>query len=271
MILQTLCTFLVIIAIFLVAFTLEVTELGIASNLNAMMIVIGGTFMATLLAYPLNKLVMTARFISRSFQKDRKLDETIQTIVRLAKINKKGGIRALEQASEGMPPGLISTGIGLIAYQFQRENIEQILHKEALANCGQYETAHKILTSMAKLAPAMGLAGTVVNLIRTFGHINMSNPQNLIGYMAVALLSTFYGVVLANVIFVPLSNKLREYMDEDLLRMEMIQEGILDIYDQEHPRAVQYKLETLAGIQVEPYPSHLSLVDTRLQAGLRHG
>jgi chemotaxis protein MotA len=271
MIVQTVGTFLVLIGIFLLAFNLEVTELGFASNLNAVMIVFGGTFFATLLAYPLSKLVMTAQFLKQSFQRVSQIDGTIQTIVKLARIHKKSGIRALENECERMPPGLINTGVGLIAYQFNRENIEQILHKEALFNCSQYETAHKILCSMARLAPAMGLAGTVVNLIRTFGHINISNPQNLIGYMAVALLSTFYGVVLANVIFVPLSNKLKEYMDEDLLRMEMVKEGILDIYDQEHPRAIQYKLETLAGIQVDPYPYHLGIVETPLHATQGHG
>jgi chemotaxis protein MotA len=271
MIAQTICTFLVLIGIFLLAFNLEVTEMGIASNLNAIMIVFGGTLFATLLAYPISKLVMTAQFLKQSFSRNKQLDGAIQTIVKLARINKKSGIRALERECDHLPPGLINTGVGLIAYQFSRENIEQLLHKEALFNCNQYETAHKILCSMARLAPAMGLAGTVVNLIRTFGHINISSPQNLIGYMAIALLSTFYGVVLANVIFVPLSNKLREFMDEDLLRMEMIQEGILDIYDQEHPRAIQYKLETLAGIQVEPYPSHLGIVETPLHASQGHG
>jgi chemotaxis protein MotA len=272
MILQTVCTFLVLVAIFLAAFNLEVTELGFASNLNAIMIVLGGTFLATLLAYPLNKLVMTGKFIKLSFKKERELESTIQTIVKLARVNKKGGVRALEDECEHLPPGLINTGVGLIVYQFSRENIEQILHKEALSAYGQYESAHKILSSMARLAPAMGLAGTVVNLIRTFGHINVGNPENLIGYMAVALLSTFYGVILANVIFVPLSNKLREYMDDDLLRMEMIQEGILDIFDQEHPRAIQYKLDTLAGLQAEPYTTRPELVETPLRAAsLRHG
>jgi chemotaxis protein MotA len=75
--------------------------------------------------------------------------------------------------------------------------------------------------------------------------------------MAIALLSTFYGVVLANLCFVPLGNKLREFMDQDELRMELIQEGILDLYDQEHPNAMRYKLETLSGAMAEPRRSSL--------------
>ncbi|MEE9910755.1 MAG: MotA/TolQ/ExbB proton channel family protein [Deltaproteobacteria bacterium] len=269
MIIQTICSFLVLIGIFVLSFCLEVRELGLASNLNAVVIVFGGTLFATLLAYPLSKLTMTAKFLKRSFNGNQHIHWTIQTLVRLARISKKGGVLALEREGDKLPKGLIRTGVGLMAYNFSRENVEQILHKEALLTVNQYETAYKILCSMAKLAPAMGLAGTVVNLIRTFGHL--SSPQNLIGYMAIALLSTFYGVVLANICFVPLSNKLREFMDQDLLRMDMIKEGILDIYDGEHPRALQYKLETLAGIPSAPYAPNISLVETPLQTSQGNG
>ena len=269
MIVQTICSFIILIGIFALSFNLEVRELGLASNINAVVIVFGGTFFATLIAYPMKKLVMTAGFLNQSFSGARQIQWTIQTLVRLARIHKKGGLLALEKEGDKLPDGLVRTGIGLMTYNFSRENVEQILHKEALLTINRYETAHKILCSMAKLAPAMGLAGTVVNLIRTFGHL--SSPQNLIGYMAIALLSTFYGVVLANICFVPLSNKLREFMDQDLLRMDMIKEGILDIYDGEHPRALQYKLETLGGIPSEPYLSNISLVKTPLETSRGNG
>lgn len=262
MIIQVVCSFLILVGIFLLSFNLEAQELGLASNLNAMLIVFGGTFFATLLAYPLRKLWMTAQFLKQSFEGDKEIRRTISTLVKLARVYKKGGILALEREGEKLPVGLINTGVGLIAFNFSRPNVEQILHKEALFTYSQYETAYKILCSMAKLAPAMGLAGTVVNLIRTFGHI--SAPQNLIGYMAIALLSTFYGVVLANICFVPLSNKLREFMDQDLLRMEMVQEGILDIYDEEAPQAIQYKLETLSGISSELYNTNAGVLEIPL-------
>lgn len=254
---QTITSIFLLMVIFLLAFNLGVNELGVASNLNALMIVLGGTFCATLLAFPYKKMIMTIDFIKNSFSSRRDIERTIQTIVYLARINKKRDIRLLEQEGQKLPSGLIKTGIELIIYRFSRENIEQILHKEALLQCSQYETAHKILCSMARLAPAMGLAGTIVNLIRVYEHI--SNPQSLMGYMAIALLSTFYGVILANVCFVPLSNKLREFMDQDLLRMEIIQEGILDIFDNEHPQAIQYKMSTLSGIQTISNPSPIRL------------
>jgi chemotaxis protein MotA len=268
MIRQTIISLLLLITIFLLAFNLGVKELGVVSNLNALMIVLGGTICATLLAYPYQKLIMTARFLQKSFSGRKEIDWTIQTLVHLARINKKNDIRLLEQEGSKLPSGLIKTGIELIAYRFTRENIEQLLHKEALSHCSYYETAHKILCSMAKLAPAMGLAGTIVNLIRVYEHI--SNPQSLMGYMAVALLSTFYGVVLANVCFVPLSNKLKEFMDQDLLRMDIILEGILDIYDHENPQAIQYKMATMAGVQTISYPPQIRIA-TPLQASQELG
>lgn len=105
---------------------------------------------------------------------------------------------------------------------------------------------------MARLAPALGLTGTIVVLIRVFGHI--TDPKSLVEYMAIALLNTFYGVVLANLCFVPLSNKLREFMEHEETRMELIQEGILDLYDEENPRAIQFKLEALSSAGINPNP-----------------
>jgi len=244
MIRQALCALVLLAIIFTVTFNLEVRETGPASNFFALLVVLGGTLAATMIAYPLARLSWTARLIMKSFTVREEMTSTIEGIVRLAHIYRSRGIRPLEQEAAGLPPGLLKTGVELIAYHTSRDKIEQILLKEALCTHNRCETSYKMLYNMARLAPALGLAGTIISLIRIFGHI--SDPQNLIGCMAVALLSTFYGVVLANVCFVPLSNKLREYMDLNELQMDIVQEGILDLCDQEHPRAIRYKLETLS-------------------------
>jgi chemotaxis protein MotA len=241
---QAICSLLFLTAIFVVTFNLEIREMGLASNICALLIVLGGTLAATLIAYPLKKLIWTARLLEKSFTRREEMKSTIESIVNLAHIYRTKGIRPLEQELSNLPPGLLKTGVELLAYRYSRDKIEQILLKEALCTHNQCETSHKMLYNMARLAPALGLAGTIISLIRVFGHI--SDPQNLIGYMAIALLSTFYGVVLANVCFVPLSNKLREFMDQNELQMDIVQEGILDLFDQEHPRAIRYKLETLS-------------------------
>ena len=106
---------------------------------------------------------------------------------------------------------------------------------------------------MARLAPVLGLAGTLIQLIRVFG--NSSSHPDLVRTLALALLSTFYGLILASLLFTPLANRLKEFMEQDRLHMEIIQEGILGIYDQEHPRAIQYKLEMRAEtMELSPKP-----------------
>ena len=250
MIRQAICSLLLLTAIFVMTFNLEVKEMGLISNLCALLIVVGGTFAATLIAYPLKKLAWTTRLLKKSFTCREEMNLTIESIVKLAQVYRNKGVRPLEQEANNLPPGLLKTGVELIAYHYSRDKIEQILHKEALCTQNQCETSHKILYNMARLAPALGLAGTIISLIRIFGHI--SDPQNLIGYMAVALLSTFYGVILANICFVPLSNKLREFMDQNEFQMDLVQEGILDLFDQEHPQAIRYKLETLSATMGMP-------------------
>ena len=124
----------------------------------------------------------------------------------LARAYRKEGIRGLERMGESLPDGQLKTAVELMSYHYAKEEIEHILQKEARLLYGRYEASDKILSSMARLAPALGLTGTIVSLIRTFGHI--ADTGGLVGYMGIALLSTFYGVVFANLCFMPLSHKL---------------------------------------------------------------
>jgi chemotaxis protein MotA len=236
--------------IFFLAFHLEVGEMGLASNLYALIVVLGGTLSATLIAYPWQKLAWTAQLLKKTFQSRNEIDWILDTIVSLARIYRQKGIRALEQEGEELPEGFLKTAVELTAFHHTRDKIEQILQKEAQLIYAQYETAYKILYNMARLAPALGLTGTIVTLIRIFGH--MTDPKSLVGYMAIALLSTFYGVVLANLCFIPLSNKLKEFMDYEEICLDLIQEGVLDLYDEENPRVIQHKLEALSTTITRP-------------------
>ncbi len=253
MIPQLLLSILLSILIFFIALNLKFEEIGLASNLNALMIVLGGTFAATLMAYPWRKIVWTFGILKKAFRQEEDVDSTIKTIVDLTRAYRQGGIRTLEQKGEELPPGLLKNSVELMAFQCPREKIEQVVQKESQLTCLQYESGYKILYSMARLAPALGLTGTIVALIRVFGHI--TDPKSLVEYMAIALLNTFYGVVFANLCFVPLSNKLREFMDSEETRLGLIQEGILDLYDQENPRAMQAKLEALSNGFLKPIPN----------------
>ena len=263
------------LAIFLVAFNLRLEEMGLAANLSALMIVLGGTLAATLIAYPWRMLIGTARLLKKTFSSASEVDWTKDTIVALARAYRKEGIRGLERMGESLPDGQLKTAVELMSYHYAKEEIEHILQKEARLLYSRYEASDKILSSMARLAPALGLTGTIVSLIRTFGHI--ADTGGLVGYMGIALLSTFYGVVFANLCFMPLSHKLREFMEQEAARFDLIQEGILDIYDHENPRAVAYKLETLLSASggaregaAAPLPKLVSLTTPKMHAAGYH-
>jgi len=249
MIPQIIFSILLSIAIFVLAFNLESEKLGLASNLSALMIVLGGTLAASLIAYPWRRLIWTAHLIKKAFSSVDEMDWTKKTIVTLARTYRKNGIRALEQMVEKLPRGQLKTAVELMTYNYTKDEIEHIMQKEAHIMYSQYEASDKIICSMARLAPALGLTGTIISLIRTFGHI--TDTSGLVGYMGIALLSTFYGVVFANLCFMPLSNKLKEFMDQEAIRVDLIQEGILDVYDQENPRAMEYKLESLSPFSIK--------------------
>lgn len=251
MIHQIIFSILLSVAVFFAAFNLNVEKVGFASNISALMIVLGGTLAATLIAYPWKKLVWTAQLLKKAFLSVNEMDWTKNTIVQLARTYRVSGIRVLEQTGEKLPAGHLKNAVELMAYNYTKDEIEHILQKEAQIVYGRYDASHKILCSMARLAPALGLTGTIVSLIRTFGHITDSG--GLVGYMGIALLSTFYGVVFSNLCFVPLSNKLREFMDQEAVRFDLILEGILDVYDQENPKAIEYKLESLSSLSTEGF------------------
>jgi len=240
--------------IFFSNFKLEISGIGLLSNLSALFLVLGGILSTVLIPYTWGRLSWTFRLLKKSFGAGAEIDRTIRTIVDLARnYRKKGSIRLLEQRTNDLPQGLLKRGLELITYHYSRDQIEQVLRKEALNTYNQYGAAHKILQNMARLAPVLGLAGTLIQLIRVFG--NSSSHPDLVRTLAFALLSTFYGLILASLLFTPLANRLKEFMEQDRLRMEIVQEGVLGIYDQEHPRAIQYKLEMRsATLELSPKP-----------------
>ncbi len=207
---------LLLTGIFFLSFNLEMGGMGLVSNLNALMIVMGGTICASLMTYPMKKLVWAFQILKKSLGPQEKSDGLIQAVVRLSR-HYRGGwdIRHLEQQVKDLPPGLLKTGVGLIAYQYDRDKSQQVLHQEALCIRGQYESAGNILHNIAQIVPSMGLIGTIVNFIRFAGLAN--DIHGLAGCTAVAFLSTFYGVLLARLGLIPLANKLKEFIAEAII------------------------------------------------------
>jgi flagellar motor component MotA len=248
---------LLVIIIFL-SFTIGGEGIGWVPNLNALMLVAGGTFCYALMTYPQKKLVLTARVVMKSFRPADDLKVIIQTIGRLARLYQGGwGIRTLEGEVNNLPPGPLRMGVESIAYQYDRDKVKQALQREASCIRTQYESAGKVLRDLSQMVISMGLIGTLIYFVRFFDIAR--DIQGLLGFSAGAFLSTFYGILFCKLGLNPLNGKVKEFMAEEDSRMELIQEGVLGIYDREHPRAIRFKLENHSAAraafnQVPPEP-----------------
>jgi len=243
MIWQTSVSILILAAIFFLSFELEGGQMGPGRHVTALLIVVGGASCVTLMAYPVKRVLGTARILKECLRPGRKFDGTVREIVRMAR-DYRGGwdVRRLEEQLEKMPSGLLRTGVEMIAYRCGREKMERGLREEALSIRSQYEGAGGLLNALSQILPSMGLIGTVIHFIRSIGPAR--ELQDLGACAAAAFLSTFYGLLLGRVGLVCLSNRLKEFILDESFRLDLIQEGILDVRDQEHPREIQFKLES---------------------------
>ncbi len=220
------------------------TELSFGANIRSMIIVIGGTFLTTAIAYPWSRFKETLAILTLTFnhRDTGQIKSYIDDIVRLSRINRIQGVRALDEEAQKVGNNFLKLGLELVADGRSRFEIREVLDKESELHISHRESQIGILQSMARMAPAFGLAGTLVGLMKMF--TQLSDPSQLGMGMAVALLTTFYGIMVANLILLPLSNKLKEYVRFEAKGMALIVEGIMAIADQEHPTAVDHRLRS---------------------------
>jgi len=233
---------LLLVIIIFFSFTLGGEGIGWVANLDALMLVAGGTFSYALMTYQHKKLALTARVVMKTFRPSEDLKDIIQAIGRLSRLYQGGwGIRNLEGAVKDLPPGLLRMGVESIAYQYDRDKIKQVLQQEASCIRSQYESAGKVLRDLSQMVISMGLIGTVIYFVRFFDIAR--DIHGLLGFSAGAFLSTFYGILFCKLGLHPLTGKVKELTAEEDFRTELIQEGVLGIFDLEHPRVIRFKLE----------------------------
>ncbi|MEA2062225.1 MAG: motility protein A, partial [Gemmatimonadota bacterium] len=166
--------------------------------------------------------------------------ETIATLVSFAERARREGILALERHMEEIEDEFLSKGIQLAVDGTEPELMRSILTTELDYMERRHTNGAGILTTAGALAPAFGMCGTLIGLVLML--LTMSDPSTIGPKMAVALITTFYGAILANLFFIPLSNKLKRRSEEEVLVKELMIEGILSIQSGDNPRIVEQKL-----------------------------
>ncbi|MFC1491132.1 motility protein A [Nitrospinota bacterium] len=222
---------------------LSSSGLGIFVDIPSVFIVIGGTLGVTLITFPLGNVVGVMGVVMNVFfVRTSAAGAVIPTLVDFAGRARRDGILALEAAAKESPDQFLGKGIQLAVDGLEPRAISEILEKEIEYLDERHGLGANTFTSMGTISPAMGLIGTLVGLVQMLQ--NLSDPDSIGPAMAVALLTTFYGAILANMIFMPIAGKLRVRHKEEMLGKQLMLEGILSISSGDNPRTLEQKLQS---------------------------
>jgi chemotaxis protein MotA len=211
-------------------------------NYPSLMIVVGGTMGATLLAYPLSDVfsvfgVVTNVFLPRS-QSAYKL---IPVMGGLAKKARQEGILSFESQLDQIEDTFLVKGLQMAIDGMEGRSIEEVMSTEILYIEERHSLGSEIFSTMGTFAPAIGMLGTIIGLVQML--MQMEDPSQIGAPMAVALLTTFYGTLLANLFFLPVAGKLKTRSKQEVLTKQMILEGVVSIQSGDNHRVVEQKLK----------------------------
>ncbi len=213
----------------------------------SLLVTLGGTFAATFTQFPIKEIVRVFSIVKNAFVINSDMaspKKTIDFFVNISKKTRKEGILSIEGECEklGIKDQFLVRGVQLAVDGVPPKDVRSILETELDYVNQRHASGCAILDAMAYYAPSFGMVGTIIGLILMLR--NLSDPSQLGSSMALALTSTFYGSILANLIFMPIAGKLKTRMQEETLRMEIIMHAIGTIQDGENPRLIEQRLNS---------------------------
>ena len=220
---------------------LEGGALSGLANLPAAIIVIGGTLGAAALQTPWSGVKIALQRLSLVFSPSViGFRQGVDKIVRWAVAARKEGLLGLEEIADNERDPFAAKGLQLLVDGSEPENIRNIMEVESQIIEQRDLNAARFYDSMGGYAPTIGIIGAVMGLIHVMG--NLADPSQLGAGIAVAFVATIYGVGLANLLLLPIANKLRLRAREEAQYRELVVEGIIAIAEGENPRAIELKL-----------------------------
>ena len=210
-------------------------------NVPAMLITFGGTFCATLVHFPLGDIVKITGAIKRTFSVNIPLaEDIIESMSEYARTARRDGVLALEEPMSNCEDDFLSKGLQMIVDGVEQEQIREVMTIELNALQRRNRLGAKILSFMGDAAPAFGMVGTLIGLIQMLRELD--DPDAIGMGMAVALLTTFYGALIANLLFIPLAGKLSQREEEEETVRQMMIEGCCSIQAGVNPTVLEDRL-----------------------------
>ena len=215
---------------------------GIFVHVPSLMMVLGGTSAVTLMAFQPADLKPILKIMGINYlRKTSTPIEEIERIVTYANLARKEGLLALEGKLQEVEDKFFAKGIQLVIDGFNAETVRDIMELEAEWQAQRHSVGRKILDQMGAFAPAFGMIGTLVGLVQMLQ--DLSDPGSIGTGMATALLTTLYGAMAANMVFIPLNGKLEMVAKTEALLRNLMIEGVVAIQSGEKPQLIKEKLK----------------------------
>jgi len=208
-------------------------------NIPGIAIVLGGTIAATLIMQRLAVVIGAIKVaLNVVFDKGTAPEKIIKVIVDMAGTVRKDGLLALEKVK--VDDAFLQKGVRMLVDGVSQDDVKSVLRTELTYLKLRHKRGQKVFKFMTATAPAMGMVGTLIGLVQMLQ--TLSDPSAIGPAMAVALLTTFYGAVLAFVVFGPIAAKLESRTTEESSRLEMIISGVIGIMNGDNPRVIEQRL-----------------------------
>lgn len=230
------------IALIIVTIIIGGTGLAPYVSVSSAIVVIGGSFASMLVANPLSRMLGIMRYLKHVLQTpDWQEEKIISDLVAFSERARREGLLALEDNLDEVEDEFMRKGIQLVVDGTDPDIIKGILYHDLNEIQSRHESGINIFDNWGKIAPAFGMIGTLIGLIAML--VNLGGDTSTIGAgMAIALITTFYGAILANLILIPIKVKLEDRDKDETRVREIIIEGILSIQSGDNPRILLEKL-----------------------------
>ena len=234
-------------------------------NFNSLLIVGGGTMAATMVALPLKAVGNIFKILKKVFAGEQyDYAGTIDEIVEKAQKARKDGLLSLEADLPNMKEGFFKNGIELAINERESSRLRTFLNLEMNNIQSRHIAGQELFLYMGTYAPAFGMLGTVLGLIVMMNNFAGGSEEanasydvaekfaQLLSGMGLALITTFYGVFMSNMVFLPIGGKLKRKSENEMMLKSIVVEGIISIHAREHPILIKEKLMTFVPFSLRP-------------------
>lgn len=228
-----------------IVLAVSASDPGMYVNLPGLAIVLGGTLAAAFISYPLREVRRVFALLRTIFRSEQNyIDRDIDELVQISQLWMKNDVRKVEEALEKVSNPFLRTGVQLVIDRTPEDQIIELLQWRIARLRAREQAEAQMFRVMAGFAPAFGMLGTLVGLINLLTVLSDGDMTVIGQQMAVALMTTFYGVLLANLLFKPVAVKLERRTEQRVVLMNMVMQGISMMSEKRGPAVMREALQS---------------------------